>query len=84
MTDASEAAALRFCRFIQAAEGKAGSYTPPMVRPAPLTGASKPRLLEIYEACLSELSPEELGEFDRLVEKMSGGFKSPPGALIPQ
>ena len=78
MTDASETIALRFRDFIQAADLKASSYTPPGMRNEMRRGTPKLRILEIYEECLSKLSPEERGELDRMIKKMSGALGSPP------
>jgi hypothetical protein len=84
MADTSEAIALRFRDFIQSADLKASSFMPQGIRSEMRRGAPKPRILEIYEECLSKLKVDERGEFDRMIKKMSGAFGSPPGALIPQ
>jgi len=83
MADASEAIALRFREFIQAADLKASSYMPPGIRNEMRRNAPKLRILEIYEEYLSKLTVEERGEFDRMIQKMSSVLGSPPGAIMP-
>jgi hypothetical protein len=83
MADTLETIALRLRDFIQKVERNAGGRMPTMIRGAPRTSRPKEPILETYEACLNVLTPEERGEFDRMVLKMSGAFGSPPGAITP-
>ena len=73
MPDTTETVASRLHEFIKAAKKKT-SGRPVQAKYlrhiAPATG--KEPIVETYEECLSKLTPDELAQLDRIVEKMSG------------
>jgi hypothetical protein len=73
MPDTTEAVASRLHEFIKEAKQKT-STRPAQVkyseRMAPATG--KEPILEIYEAYLSKLTPDDLTKLDEIIKKMSG------------
>jgi hypothetical protein len=85
MTDTiTEAIAARLRDFIQETQRKANtSEFPNRVNTQPSRGRPKEPLLKTCEECLSKLAPDELAQLDSAIQKMSGDFRSPPGAIIP-
>ncbi len=83
MTDNLENIAVRLRDFIHEVEMNASSRMPMMTRAMPRTGGPKEPMLVAYEQCLSKLTDAERGELDRIIQKMSGTFNSPPGAINP-
>jgi len=83
MADTLETIALRLRNFAQEAERNAISRVP-MGEVRNVPRKPKDPLLATYEECLGKLTIEERGELDRMIQKMSSVFESPPGAITPQ
>ena len=84
MADTREAVASRLHDFIQSAqrEKKARFSTQIHVRPLSVP-RKKTQLLMTCEECLGKLTDDERGELDRIIQKMSGVFGPPSGAIPP-
>ncbi len=61
--------------FIRTAENRASGRFPPMVKIQPdPPGRRKGPILEVYEECVSLLTPNERDELDRIIRMLSGAF----------